>query len=42
MRWTQISYNGYCQLGGALNPNLMRKARYNGSHFMGFIYYLYR
>ena len=37
---TQITYRGYCQLGGARNPRLMSRAEYNGKHFTGMSYWM--
>lgn len=37
---TQISYLGYCQLGGAANPRLMSKNVYLGSHYMHTTYWM--
>lgn len=36
----QITYAGYCALGGASNPRLMSRAIYNGAHYMHHEYYL--
>lgn len=38
----QLTYAGYCALGGASNPNLMSRAVYLGGHFMHWEYYLVR
>ncbi len=37
---TQISYLGYCQLGGARNPRLMSRAVYLGPYFMHTTYWM--
>lgn len=37
----QISYNGFCALGGLTNPKLFSQARRNGSHVY-IVYYLRR
>lgn len=36
----EISYLGYCQLGGAANPKLMSRAVYLGKWFMGHTYWI--
>ncbi|WP_255556674.1 hypothetical protein [Dyella sp. ASV21] len=36
----QITYLGYCALGGARNPRLMSKAVYLGKHFHHWTYWL--
>lgn len=36
----QITYAGYCALGGASNPRLMSRPVYNGRAFIGHEYYL--
>ena len=35
----QITYRGYCQLGGARNPRLFSRAEYLGMHFVGMSYW---
>lgn len=39
--FVQITYRGYCQLGGAANPRLMSRCEYNGKHFVGTSYWLH-
>jgi hypothetical protein len=36
----QISYRGYCALGGGSNPKLFTRAVYLGKHFMHMTYWL--
>jgi len=36
----QITYKGYCALGGALNPSLFKRDIYLGVHFMHTAYFL--
>ncbi len=36
----QLTYAGYCALGGAANPLLYSMPRYNGPHFMGYTYWM--
>ncbi len=38
----QITYEGYCVLGGASNPNLFSRNIYLGKHYMQTRYYLMR
>lgn len=35
----EISYKGYCALGGCRNPRLYSKAVYLGKHFMHMSYW---
>lgn len=36
----QISYLGYCQLGGAANPRLMSRTEYLGGRYYQTTYWL--
>lgn len=36
----QLSYNGWCALGGAANPRLFSREVWVGRAFMGFEYYM--
>jgi hypothetical protein len=36
----QITYKGYCALGGASNPRLYKKDVYLGRHFMHTAYFM--
>lgn len=38
----QLTYAGYCALGGANNPNLVSRDIYLGGHYMHTEYYLVR
>lgn len=38
----QITYRGFCALGGAANPRLMSRAVYLGGHFMHTTYWFRR
>lgn len=35
----QITYKGYCALGGAANPKLMSRAEYIGNWYVGTSYW---
>ena len=37
---SQITYLGYCQLGGAANPRLVSRAVYLGQRYMHTTYWL--
>lgn len=36
----EITYKGYCALGGAANPKLFSRPIYLGKHFMYMAYYM--
>ena len=38
----QITYRGWCALGGAANPRMYSRAVYLGKHFMHWTYWLRR
>lgn len=40
MMYNQISYKGFCALGGLSNPRLFTKAVYLGKYYMYTAYYL--